>query len=380
MQRRRVTRTELHQRVWEKPLTELSKDYGVTGTGLAKICDRHSIPRPPQGHWMKLEAGKQVQVTPLPDLVEGQREEFNIVPPEPKRQHSQVVEETEAQAAKAVVAVSVLDDFKKLHPLIKHWVKQHRDDQAQRRQERRERRREVWGHFWDPIPDLTERDRYRFQATSTVFNALEKAGAEVVDAKIIGKFDLKVGNHTLECAIKEKMRQGLSDVDKCWSAYPDHHQHGLHPSGFLRISVNTYVGGGRLEWIEKQNKLVVDLLPKITASIMGCGPRLDEQQAEREAQRLRHEEERRRQYEEQQRRELEARRWKHFREQAVSWQECQRLCAFVDAIERRMLTEQVDDIDGMTAAEWVAWTREKIKDLDPMNRDLGCLWKPPSKW
>ncbi len=176
------------------------------------------------------------------------------------------------------------------------------------------------------------------------------------------------------------MRQGLSDVDKTWSAYPDHHQHGLHSSGFLRIAVNTYVGGGKLEWIEKQNKKVIDLLPKITASIMACGPRLDEQQAEREAQHLRYEEERRRQYEEQQRRELEARRWKHFREQAVSWQECERLRGFVDVVERRLLTEQVDDIDGMTPTEWVAWSRKKIEELDPMKRDLKCFWTPPSKW
>ncbi|MEL7300865.1 MAG: hypothetical protein AAFM92_10820 [Pseudomonadota bacterium] len=358
----------------------MSKDYGVTATGLAKICDRHNIPRPPQGHWTKLEAGKQVEVTKLPKLGEGQREEFDITPPESKRKHSPIVEKAETDAANAVVGLEVLDEFNKLHPLVKGWVKQHREDQTKRRQERRERRREVWGSFWDPISDLTERDRYRFQATSTVFRALEKAGAKVVDAKITGKFDVKIGSHVLDCAIKEKMRQGLSDVDKSWSSYPDHHQHGLHSSGFLRIAVNTYAGGSRLEWIEKQHKKVIDLLPKITASIMACGPRLDELQAEREAQHLRYEEERRKQYEEQQRRELEARRWKHFREQAVSWQECERLRVFVDAIEHRMLTEQVDDIDGMTAAEWVAWTREKIEELDPMRRDLHGLWTPPSRW
>lgn len=380
MPRKRVTRLELHRQVWEKPLTELSKEYDVTGTGLAKICDRHGIPRPSQGHWIKLEAGKHVKVTPLPPLTKGQSETFDIMPPEPKRKQSHDVEVAEVEAVKAVVGLTDLDGFKKLHPCVRAWVKQHREDQAERRQERRDRRRDAWSYVRDPIPDLTERDRYRFQAASTIFNVLEKAGAKVVDAKIIGKFDLKIGSHVLDCTIKEKMRQGLSDVDKTWSAYPDHHQHGLHSSGFLRIAVNTYVGGSRLEWIEKQNKKVIDLLPKITASIMACGPRLDELQAEREAQHLRYEEERRRQYDEQQRRELEERRWKHFREQAVSWQECQQLCAFVDVIERRMLTEQVDDIDGMTAAEWVAWTREKIKDLDPMNRDLEGLWKPPSKW
>ena len=371
---------ELHQKVWAKPLKDISVEFGMTGTGLAKLCDRHGIPRPQQGHWTKLSLGGLVEITPLPPLPEGRSDVIVITPLTPKPSHSDAIVDAQDEALNAVAEITELDSFRRLHPSVRTWVKQHRDDQAQRRQERRERRHEVLGSFWDPIPDLTERDRYRFQATSTVFNALEKAGAEAVDAKIIGKFDIKVGNHILECSIKEKMRQGFSDVDKSWSAYPNHHQHGLHPSGFLRIAVNTYVGGSRLEWIEKQNKSLIDLLPKIIASIIGCGPRLDEQQAEREAQRLRYEEERRKQYEEQQQRELEERRWKHFREQAASWQECQRLCAFVDAIEHRILTEQVDDIDGMTAAEWVAWTRERIKDLDPLNRDLEGLWKPPSRW
>ena len=79
MPRHTVNRTELHRQVWDKPLGEVSKRYGVTGTGLAKICDRHGIPRPPQGHWTKREVGKHVEVTPLPRLEEGQREEFDIV-------------------------------------------------------------------------------------------------------------------------------------------------------------------------------------------------------------------------------------------------------------------------------------------------------------
>lgn len=64
----------------------------------------------------------------------------------------------------------------------------------------------------------------------------------------------------------------------------------------------------------------------------------------------------------------------------MSWQECERLRAFVGAIEHRMLTEQVDDIDSMTAIEWVAWDRRKIEENDPMNREPEGLWNPPTKW
>lgn len=47
---RRVTREELYKMVWEKPLTWLAAEFGITGNGLAKVCDRLDVPYPPRGY------------------------------------------------------------------------------------------------------------------------------------------------------------------------------------------------------------------------------------------------------------------------------------------------------------------------------------------
>jgi hypothetical protein len=47
---RTVPRAELYQRVWTSPLRTLAKEFGVSDVGLAKICEKHQIPRPEQGH------------------------------------------------------------------------------------------------------------------------------------------------------------------------------------------------------------------------------------------------------------------------------------------------------------------------------------------
>lgn len=39
-----VTREELFRQVWETPMTRLAAKYGITGNGLAKICDRLNVP------------------------------------------------------------------------------------------------------------------------------------------------------------------------------------------------------------------------------------------------------------------------------------------------------------------------------------------------
>lgn len=44
----------------------LAKRFGISDKGLAKICNRFDIPRPRQGHWGKLAAGKPVEAIALP--------------------------------------------------------------------------------------------------------------------------------------------------------------------------------------------------------------------------------------------------------------------------------------------------------------------------
>ncbi len=51
-------------------MTKVAADYGVTGTALKKICDRHHIPTPERGYWAKLEYGKRVTKEALLPLTE----------------------------------------------------------------------------------------------------------------------------------------------------------------------------------------------------------------------------------------------------------------------------------------------------------------------
>jgi hypothetical protein len=61
-----ITREELYRQVWETPMSRLGEQYGISGNGLKKICDRLEVPYPPRGYWAKLSVGKTVTQTPLP--------------------------------------------------------------------------------------------------------------------------------------------------------------------------------------------------------------------------------------------------------------------------------------------------------------------------
>ena len=62
-------RDELYQKVWEKPLTRVAQEYGVSAVALGKVCRKLSVPVPGRGHWAKLAHGHRgAKKPPLPKM------------------------------------------------------------------------------------------------------------------------------------------------------------------------------------------------------------------------------------------------------------------------------------------------------------------------
>ncbi|HTE40842.1 MAG TPA: TetR family transcriptional regulator [Steroidobacteraceae bacterium] len=61
-----LTREELYQRVWSKPITAVAAQLGVSGNALTKICDRLLVPYPPRGYWARRSGGALQPQPPLP--------------------------------------------------------------------------------------------------------------------------------------------------------------------------------------------------------------------------------------------------------------------------------------------------------------------------
>jgi hypothetical protein len=45
-----LSRKELYNKVWKTTIIRLAQEYGLSNGGLAKICRKHNIPRPPRGY------------------------------------------------------------------------------------------------------------------------------------------------------------------------------------------------------------------------------------------------------------------------------------------------------------------------------------------
>lgn len=365
---RRVTREELYQMVWDKPMIRLAEEFGITSNGLAKVCDRLDVPYPPRGHWAKKEAGKPVVTLKLPPRRDGIPSAADIHPTPPKPALSPAEEQAAAAVAERIRDIAVPESNGHLHPRVQAWIVGHKKRQKEREQENRSRRREIG---WAPplIPDPTERDLYRFRATSAIFYAVEKAGGTIEKSPAWGKVTFLIDGHQVEYSIVEKMVQSLKqwEEQRKWTAFTEYCKSGLDSSGFLRISITTYLRDRRPEWVESQKIKIGQLLPTIVGAIMAAGPTLEEMKHEREEQQKRHREEEARRYEARRLRETDEKRWNKFREYAVNWEERERLLAFLTEVEGRLATECDVTVSDRTLRKWVEWAKAKAEALNPFS-------------
>lgn len=52
-----LSRDDLERLVWTRPASQLAEEMGVSGTALAKRCEREGISKPPRGFWARVRSG-----------------------------------------------------------------------------------------------------------------------------------------------------------------------------------------------------------------------------------------------------------------------------------------------------------------------------------
>lgn len=73
-----LTRRDLYDLVWSKPMTALSQEFGISDRELAKVCSRHRIPLSPPGYWVKATAGELPRALPFLELKDRSLERVRI--------------------------------------------------------------------------------------------------------------------------------------------------------------------------------------------------------------------------------------------------------------------------------------------------------------
>ena len=60
MNETKFTREELHNYVWDNPLSSFISLYGGSYVEVKKLLEDNNIPTPPNGYWSKLKNGHKI--------------------------------------------------------------------------------------------------------------------------------------------------------------------------------------------------------------------------------------------------------------------------------------------------------------------------------
>ncbi|MDB5144537.1 MAG: hypothetical protein JWQ66_3250 [Mucilaginibacter sp.] len=63
-----LSREELYEQVWSKPVSKLEQELSLSNWDIKQLCKKMEVPLPPVGHWSRVQFGKPVERLVLPPL------------------------------------------------------------------------------------------------------------------------------------------------------------------------------------------------------------------------------------------------------------------------------------------------------------------------
>ncbi len=105
-------------------MMKLGEKYGLSGSGLRKICAAMNVPIPGRGHWAKIAAGHKIERPPLPSDATRTRVLANPparVPTYEQPEDARWLAERVAQELRADSAIVVASPPRLWHPVLRVW-------------------------------------------------------------------------------------------------------------------------------------------------------------------------------------------------------------------------------------------------------------------
>lgn len=339
-----LTRQQLYDLVWSRPMTAIAAEFGVASVAFAKNCSKLDVPRPGRGYWQRLASGLDPERPPLLPAAPGKRESIELT------KHERL--STPALVAPEPPLVEVPERVRRLHPVVKQMAELLSGD-------RNGSMLTIPGH---------ERSLLRVSAAAKpralrILHALptvfEERGHQCRLQKGYSKYtlDMLVGGAAVGLTLHERSKLVESTGDaKTWR------QHDSIPSGRLALAV----GGAHasFRWSDRKQRSLEDALGEVVLEVEASAV-YQVETAKRHAT-----EEAVRQDE---KRVLEhaARRAAHRRAladdlgaMAASWSEARRIMAFLDAAA--LVVPTAARSHEFTA--WLAWSRAHAAAIDPLSR------------
>ncbi len=358
-----ITRQDIYELVWQKPLTHLAGEFGLSDQRLARLCEREDIPRPPPGYWSKLAVGKRAGARP--PLPAGERGADAIVfrasdlaerPMTPKSQ----VEQLKAE----LPAVRISDRLMQPHPIVAERI-------VARKKEIRSRAEyyDRGSREWKKVAPFDGADRRLLCVLNAICQTLDAHGV-AVGHNGRGQLTARSGLDAIMFQLRYRMKwvkmPAGPDGRRAPLNGPAVMPRGLESTGDLIFEVTSWMPAGfRRQWREGPTYRVEQLASDIVATVMVALPAIAAEREAREERARLYEMRAQQQREQEAQRRLDKNRFRRLAEHAEAWRTTSLVRRFVAAVRETDL-DMGAMIEGKTIAQWLNWAEVAVDRHDPL--------------
>lgn len=362
-----VTVKELYKKIWNHPLSELSKQWNVNATALGKLCDSKGIPRPKSGHWTKVAIKNAPSPLALPKDIDSSKL-VNLSAIELKPKNEQMVRPLLTMNKVAVPKtlrkphhLTVIAKQKYHKPTFEHdklmvGARQGETYQFAVSPEKFDRALKIF----DALVKYFEKQNWTFKITDN-FTRRSKINAVVIDGS------------TVTFRLREKTKQTLRElntqekVDKAAGRYV-YYEKVLIPTGMFHLTIEEYVDGHcKTAFIDKPSELIEVDLNEFIASLVATSNHMKQQEIER----AKKEQERHKQQELNDFFNKEVQNEKDniafLFDQFENWQKAEKARQFVAAIKQRI---HVSGAITKDQEKWLLWAEHILTIEDPVAKAI----------
>lgn len=364
-----VSRQELFEQVWSKPLTELAKAYGVSDVAIAKACRKHDIPLPGLGFWAKAAAGK---APPRPGLRTSAITTISIgagAPRLPMGNPKMIPEAADIPELAELAVPAALGD--KVAPLTRRTQKQ-----LQRKPEEGGFARCHAPDGFDIQASIEQADR-ALRIMDTVATGLLRLNIPIQINEEKRKVQAVVGNEFVTIKLSERYsRVELPAPPRNPRAryepwQPTRYRYDF--TGELVFTIDEHFDGGRKSWADGTRSRLEQKVADIVRGILMAGELLRARTEYWEEQRRKRATEQAIREERARQREEEKRAVEALSTEAAHWNTACTVMSYLQHLESRIADQALNLNISAQGRKWLDESRDRALRMDPTARRLSTL-------
>ena len=350
-----LTREQLHELVWTKPLKAVAVSCGATVALVIEACDRLQVPRPAQGYWSLVRFGEPGLRPELPPVKDARRPASG-----PERALETIVEPVGVPSETAEPSAPLHQVARQTRQAYRGGTKDHKYGTIHSKPE--------LPHVLVSVtPGAMERS---LNLLSELARMLEEKGFIFTRDEKSSRLQLifSATKTELEFSMQEtfeRYERELTAAEKGRGYVYDKWRY--RPTGLLRVVLAEYhPPGARKSWGDGKNQKLETKLADIVEGFVFCAQGKHAQElAWADRQRVWAEEERLRR-EAVAREKAEQERDEELRTAARDWAEAESLRKFRAACEKELRGHHTEETLAPGESAWLDWVDSRIVALDPL--------------